>query len=218
LTAVISASVVRPAGEPPARRLCEAARAVLGVDGVSMSMLPRATGLRVVLASTGQVSDDLEAVEDVLGLGPAHVAAAGSDVLLEPGAGAAPWTSLVAEFLHRSRPPWVAAVPLRDDSNVLGVLLLHAEHPAAALWSPRWLREIAGAVGLLLAMQPPTWLEATLDGRHAANRAIGMLMTTQRTDASTALAILRARAFANGARLDTTAWDVIRNGGRDDHG
>jgi hypothetical protein len=199
-----------------AQRLCEATRSVLGVDGASLSLSAFADEPRTVIASTGKIATGLEDAEDVLGIGPISSAAtAGTAVLLAPSDAAEPWAGLVAELTGRPRPPWVAAVPLGAGDASVGVLLVHAER-AEPVRRLAWIGDVASAVTLLLVAHPATRVELGLGRADATNQAVGFLMSLHHIDPGTALAMLRARAFATGARLGDAAQRVIDSRGLDD--
>jgi hypothetical protein len=211
LTAVISAALDRPRAETPADRLCHAARKVLGVGGASLSLRPPTSGPRVLLSATDATASDLEDVEDVLGTGPAHLAARGESVRIDPAHAEAPWANVAAEMLWPRDLPWVAAVPLGND-GALGALLVYTDDPGTVTPLSR-VDDVGLALSSILTMRSPeAWIEQGVS--HAAtNQAIGMLMATHRIDADTALALLRSRAISRGARLHETAGDVISAGG-----
>lgn len=211
LIALAAAVRIQPPSRPPAHRLARAARDVLRADGVSLSVLSQ-DGPRLVVDATDRTARELEAAEEILGVGPAHLAAEGADVIVDPAVAPAPWANLATELLGRPRLPWVAAVPLLAGGQAFGALLAHARGPGP-LAQLGWPHDIAVALSRqLLTLPPHTWLDID-GGGTATSRAVGMLMARHRTDASTSLALLRARALAAGQHLDATARQVLGSRG-----
>ncbi|NKY06045.1 ANTAR domain-containing protein [Cellulomonas hominis] len=216
LAALISAAVQTPQGDDRALWLCESARRVLGVDGVSLSLMRRVSGSRGLLAATDATSAAMEAADDVLGTGPTHLAAAGTRVVLRTSATAPPWSALVTLFSGTAAPSWVVAVAVHDGTEEFGTLLVHTEHPAL-VQDTAWISDVAEAVVVMLTAQAAeVWLEPALAAGDSTNRAVGVLMAEHRTSATTALDLLRSRAFSAGTRLADAAHLVLDTP-RDNH-
>jgi len=216
LAAVISAALGTPHSGGRARWLCDAAREVLDVDGVSLALPHRHAGARALLAATDDITAAIEAADDVLGIGPTYVAGAGTAVLLRPETAAPPWGALVAQFSNAPAPRWVLAVPARDRDVVVATLLVHTDRPDV-VQQAQWVGEVAEAVVIMLtARQPEEWLEPALAAGDLTNQAIGMLMAEHTIDAHSALDVLRSHAFTAGSRLDVAALRVLdaARGGR----
>lgn len=209
LAAVISAALDTPQGGSRARWLCEAARRVLGVDGVSLALLPRGGGARAVLAATDETAAALEAADDVLGMGPTYQAARSTSGVARTDTDSPAWSGLVTLFSGAPPPTWVLAVPVLNDQVVFGTMLVHAAW-RESVPATEWVEEIGEAVVLMLTARPfGEWLEPALAAGEPTNQAVGILMVENDTNAGTALAMLRGRAFVAGIRLDEAARIVL---------
>lgn len=191
-------------------RLCEAARRVLGADGASMTM-DLGPGNRVTLCATDDVAGRLEDLHDVLGEGPALEAyRSGGPVTLTVGSRAAGWSAFEAAVARQTGAVVVVAVPMRLDSTVLGVLLLHRAGVGTLAEPPEHVELLADALAAALLSDyagtrdvgPGTpW-----SSRAEIHQATGMVVAQLRVGVGDALAILRAHAFA----LDRPLADVAR--------
>jgi hypothetical protein len=107
-------------------------------------------------------------------------------------------------------------VAVHDGTEEFGTLLVHTEHPAL-VQDTAWISDVAEAVVVMLTAQAAeVWLEPALAAGDSTNRAVGVLMAEHRTSATTALDLLRSRAFSAGTRLADAAHLVLDTP-RDNH-
>lgn len=207
-----------PAAEPAPVRLCRAAVAVVGAPGGWFTWDP-ADVLRQTIATTDAVAGTLDAVEEVLGVGPAGRAALdGQPTAVLVGAPttghAAGWLTLYAETAARRIGPahlplLVRAWPVRCGGLPVGALCVHGPR-GAGVPTPRLADEppdgqrVADALGEVLAVTPPG-----APARSCVQRAVGMLVAQTGRSPADALAVLRARAWADGRTLGQVADDVV---------
>ncbi|WP_282944461.1 ANTAR domain-containing protein [Cellulomonas endometrii] len=209
LLELLSVSAATPLGNGPAWQLCEAARRVLGAGGLSLSLVAPADRPRPVVATTDAVAAALEDAEALLGCGPGHVASTGRRVLVTPATATPPWSSAALEFAHIRDLPWVRAEPLVGHDTPFGTVLIHAPCPEPVEAAER-VKDVVGCLALALRTRPSAaWLEPSFASVCSTNQAIGILMARYKTDAATALAVLRAYAFRTGVRLRHAAEAVI---------
>lgn len=207
LARLMTVAATLPASGSLSWRLCEAARQVVVADGVSVAVVGDGHD-RLLVASTGTVSADLEELHADLGEGPA-VSAAQLDELVtadltqdEPR-----WARFAESATRRTGATLVVAVPMRTGTGVAGTLMLHRMDGAVLTASPAELAELADLLTVALLHDSRAVEQAALEGsgaRATLNQAVGMVMAQLSLTAADALAVVRAHAFA----LDRSVSEV----------
>lgn len=191
----------------------------IGVEAASVTLFGRewSAGMVAASSSTARAAYDLEFVT---GEGPArdatdhglHIAAAGPDLparwphygpaLAELGVGA------------------VVAVPLRESFGCLGSLCLFASEPVLADGVPAAAGVMAEALTHAVLGIPDesasvgvsdSPLFDEVDYQASVHQAAGMVSVQCDCDIADAMALLRARAFADGQPIEDIARHVVRN-------
>lgn len=202
--------------------LCQRFVRALPVDGASISVVAR-SGQESVIGATDSLAAQLEAWQFEFGEGP-HVQAlkSGRPVLvddLRSGSAAAAWPILQGEAVKAGAAA-LFAIPLHLGTATVGVVDLYSSTIREA-WSDE---VVEAAVGIADGTAPPALRLATRsaqseDGaatssgvelRREVHQATGMVLMQLDSDASTALARMRAHAFASGVPLERLALDVIQ--------
>lgn len=218
---VVEAFAAQPPG-PPESRLCSAAATLLDAAGVGVSLGASddllESGLQTVCA-TG-AGRDIETLQFDLGEGPSYTAHRTG------------WPVQVADLeLDDASPAFAAAAavlgvravfafPLRSGSVGLGALTLY-RHVAGELTSEQHadaLMVARFALNLLTSLQagrPPDELDRVftdgLSNSMEVHQASGVVSVRLGIPVGAALAVLRARAFADGSNLAEVARQIIED-------
>ncbi|MFC5907802.1 GAF and ANTAR domain-containing protein [Streptacidiphilus monticola] len=217
---IMAEAVAETADDRLPHRLCEAFTAALGVRSAAISVMSDLDHRRLLHAQTSDAAG-AEQLQFSLGEGPGLDAfLTGRPVLAGDlsGADARRWPLFAAGLAAQGLPVRAAfAFPMSVSEVRFGVLGLYQDTPGLldeeTLSAARIGVEIAGAA-LLKSIgsdesAEPGWLDSPdLDGVEI-DQAVGMAMAQLDVDAQTALARLRARAFADGRPLGEVARDLI---------
>jgi len=205
--------------------LARACASVLDVDGAGLSIISRPS-LRLPIGASSPAAAAAERCQFALGDGPcfrAHdtqsVVVASADVL------AREWSVLQQDILSRAGYRSQVCLPLGHSFAGFGVLDLYFLSPvAASAFDPAGALRLADEMSdVLLAASPVpegpdededlgavSWLDAPgAQRRRRVWVALGMLNFELRMSSADALAVLRARAFAQGRTLEDLADDMI---------
>lgn len=212
-----------PAEGTLALRLCAAAIAILGATGASMTFASADPG-RTVVAASDQVADAFEQLQDVLGEGPGLQAHRdGRAVVLALGSSSQDSAMFAEEAGRTHAGHTIYALPMRPFGQAFGVLMLYT---APGRWLARSTADgqfLADAIGAAVLRYPDTDdLSQAWVPRARIHQATGMLIAQLGTGPEDALALLRARAFADSISLDEMAAQVVDGvvlfSASDDHG
>lgn len=212
---VLAAVATEPDGSLP-ERLCAAAQRQLVTSGVGIS-LAGTDGLLESVARTPGAHDG-DALQAELGEGPSYTASrSGSPVLVLDVRHDDTWPALAnaAGALDISS---IFAFPLRRGAVRTGALTLYREHEAEFTDDNHadaliYARLAHNLVMSLQAGRPLDELDQlVLDGTAETveiHQAAGVVSVQLGIDVGSALAVLRARAFASEQRLRDLAHDVV---------
>lgn len=206
-------------GELSARRLCEAAAAVLGVDGAGVMVMSGDVAYGS-LCTTDEVSQLIEELQYSLGEGPCVDAYNDDRVVTEPDL-ADPAVVRWAAFAPPALEVGVRAVfafPLRVGAVRLGALDVYMDRPGP-------LSDDQHADALVLADMVASWmldsqaraplgnvapaLDAEADFHLVVHNAAGMVAVQLGVSVGEAMLRLRAYAFGHGRPLTSVAEDVV---------
>jgi hypothetical protein len=214
LVAQLAALLADGRSAPLTDRLAVAARQLLQVDGLSLT-LQAASRNRVTLAVTDQIAAELEQLQDVLSQGPCWSA----DQTGEPQRADLSevdderWPQFQAAARTAVGPRSVFALPMQPGPQVLGVI---SAHLANGTDLPTGLEDalfLADTIGAALLTDPqqhhPYGQAGSWTSRTQVHQATGMLIAQLRLPADDALAILRAHAYAHNTSLEDIADQVI---------
>lgn len=198
------------AGQGAQPRFMTVVAAACGTDSAAIALLdPERNQLAVAVSDPrSRTAQDLEYA---LGEGPGQDAAAAADGRPVRASGSeivARWpeygTSLVALGVSS-----VAAVPLRAADVCVGTLTVLDPPPAEA--RPNLLTEMAEALTRIVLLDPDADpdLYGGTDVRVTVHRAAGMLSARTGCSVADALALIKARALAEKASLDSVARQIV---------
>jgi GAF domain-containing protein len=208
---LLTIAAALPGEEPISHRACDAARRVLEVDGVSVT-LESAEGTRVTLHATDETAARIERLQDSLGTGPAAEALRAHEPVVVDLAPGSDRTQVFAEATtRRTSAGQVAAAPMRVRGETVGVLTLYRTDPDRA-FDLAAVGVVADALGVLVVndtagaaqLSDTAWSE-----RAQIHQAVGMVVAQLAVCVPDALAILRAHAFAMDADLLEVARSVL---------
>ena len=198
---------------PLSERLLRAYVTIMEVDGGAIS-LGSTRPQRTSLAVTDDLAERLEDLQELLREGPAVEALrTGAPVGLVDGAAQDRWPML-HQSLRGSRPrpvSWLAAVPMRPRTQVLGAITLYrfgVGPPALTVEDTTFLADAIGAVIVGGFERSPVG-ELDWSTRDRIEQATGMVMAQLGVRAPDALSLLRAHAFAADSPLSTVAQAVL---------
>lgn len=202
-----------------AQRLVRACVEALPVDGAAIVWMTD-NGPGKTLASTDGAATILEELQFGLGEGPCIESSESGHAVLRPDlltAGAESWPGFTAGALEAGVRA-VFAFPLQAGGSRVGVLDLNRSTPGD-LSSADLLIAITyadAATALLLRLQSqsgpgrvPSVVKLAVAERAEVHHATGMIAVQLDIDLSSALAMLRARAFAAERAIDDVARDVV---------
>ncbi|MBV1856352.1 ANTAR domain-containing protein [Catellatospora tritici] len=206
--------------------ICTAAAAGVGVDGAAVTLVAGTSTVRETVHATDPIALELEQWQSAFGHGPGVDAyATGGPVFAVDLAAPAEqirWPDFARSALTRGVRA-VFALPMQVGAIRLGVVDLHRAGPG--LMSPYELADalafaesaalllLDGAAGAPADTAELAWQRDESSACHAeVHQATGMLAARLGITAGSALARLRAAAFAHGRRLGDVAYDVIADG------
>jgi hypothetical protein len=197
-------------------RICESARIILDCDGAAIT-IGYTSNNRITVSTTDDVAERLEDLQDVLGEGPGGQAfTEGKQV-----------STFLDDEAHRRWPAFAAAaeeafgelsvfaVPMRPNTNVLGVLTLYKTTREPLDATPQSVQFLSDAVGAAVLRDPQSQTEVGEPGagswasRAPINQAVGMVIAQLTIHPDDALALLRAHAFAHNTDLLSIANETI---------
>jgi hypothetical protein len=226
LAAALAAIVVEGGPSAP-QRICEACVDALPVSGAAITVMAAADRQEPICA-TDAVAGRLDELQFSLGEGPCVDAFTHRRPVLVADISVADdhrWPTFAAAA--RETPARAVYVfPLQVGAIAVGVLDLYHDIPGlpepatlsgalrtadAALWTLLGLRAGETLDGDVLENQadPHGWLRGAPLARIEVYQATGMIIAQLDVTAETALARLRARAYATGRPIDEVARDVI---------
>jgi hypothetical protein len=203
-----------PPERPLAGRICEAARAVLGADGASVTM-GHLAGPRVTLCATDERSGELEDLQEVCGEGPC-LDAFRLQLPVSTGIGQAVsrWPGFVPaaeRILGSAGCLW--SLPMRVGRTVIGTLSLYRLSGGTLSEPLDAAQGLADAAAALLVQDPPSVAETPAGlgfaARAAVQQAVGKLTGQLGLGPDDAMAVLRSRAFLANAQLAQVARAVL---------
>ncbi|WP_191094289.1 GAF domain-containing protein [Nocardia colli] len=191
----------------------------LGMDGAAVTLFGQ-TGEELLVAASDVTARAAHDLEQLIGEGPAHDALDGRELVTAGSAGlAARWPQYgpaLSELGVRS----VVAVPLRT-SRLLGSLCAFTSRGGVHTGAGPATEEVADALAntVLLASYgatddnaPHGTLFDDADYFGAVHQAVGMVAVHCGCDIDTALAMLRARAFADSLDVAEISRRVVEDG------
>ena len=213
-------SITAEGGETAPLRICQAAVAALPVDGAAITAMIDAD-LQEPICASDALSGRIDEIQFSLGEGPCvEAVTTGRPVLiadLREGVDQR-WPMFAAQVrLTAARALYV--LPLQLGTIKVGVLDLYSLAPGmlppehltgalrvadAAMWTLLGTRDGATLDG----GRGPVWADAPLHRAHV-HQATGMIVVQAEVPVATALAMLRAFAFANERPIDEVAGDVV---------
>lgn len=203
------------------RRVCEACRDALPVDGVGLSLMDHdIVGGRTLLGATDAIGTQIEELQFSLGEGPCVSAFRDNQPVFVPDLEAAEATVRWPMFTHAIASVGVAAVfafPLRIAANSIGVLDCHRTHPGPLLEIMEGLLVADAVTMALLSYELRTRHEAPAPDlfelswhQHAeVHLAIGVVAGQLDIPAQAALDLLRAYAYEHERTMNQVADDVV---------
>lgn len=200
-----------PPAIPLAHRLSLALIEILGLDGATMSVGFEAQ-TRTTLCATDELAELIEDLQDVLREGPgldAHRRGVAISVTADELGER--WPMLGEALAGHGRIGQVLAVPMRPDSEVLGVLTLYGRSGLGRGHDLEKVQFLANAIGVAVlgGFQRAESAEEVWSQRDLVHQATGMVVAQLRIGPPDALALLRAHAFAHDASLGDIAAEVV---------
>jgi hypothetical protein len=201
-------------------RLAHACAQVLPVDGAGISLFFSADR-RVPLGASGPVAAEAERLQFTLGEGPCLTAhAETAPVVADEATIATRWPGYYDALVTTTPIRGVVSLPLRDELQGIGALDLYLVPPReVGSLGLHDVLTISTEVTRCLSIQDqvmrvagmePAWLDApAAERRSTVWQAIGVLNAALHIDSPTALALLRARAYARGSTVDELAQLIL---------
>jgi hypothetical protein len=198
-----------------AERLCEAARVMLAVDGVWITV-QGTQNQQLSLGATDPTAAALEDLEDVIGQGPARSAFEQDSemtAILQEQADPR-WPEFSRAAWHRFGPLTVQAFPMHPDHQPFGVLACYFNAGTTWTESAETAQFLADTIGAALLQEPvPEPDRALTNGMWSAraeiHQATGMVVAQLRISVDDALALLRAHAYAHDTTLSGIAHQIV---------
>jgi hypothetical protein len=198
---------------PLSSRLLSAYVVMTGVDGGALSV-GSTQAVRSSLAATDPIAERLEDLQELLREGPALEAVrTGVPVGLD-GDGAPGRWPLLERSMHEGGTHtriWLAAVPMRPASEVIGAITLYRlDSHGLALDRPdtTFLADAVGAA-ILGGLDRPDEAATSWGVRDRIDQATGMVMAQLHLQPRDARALLGAHAYASGTSLVAAADAVL---------
>jgi hypothetical protein len=200
-------------------RVCGATSQALRLAGPAVTLMFK-DGHQVVAAASGERARAVAALEFDLGEGPSHAAFSQGRPVLVPdlvGGTAASWPGFSTAAGEKGIGA-AYAFPVQVGASRLGVLSMYADQTRVFDGTERNCAAVFAeiATGLLLDNIAPAdggvvskELASILDQRTEVFQAQGMVMVALDVDLASALARMRAHAFALGKSLDIVALDIV---------
>jgi hypothetical protein len=197
------------------QRLCRAAARALPATGVGISLIAE-TGTQMMVAASGERTEQLEELQFALGEGPCLDAHAtrrpvlNSDVLAAGGRWPG-YARAVEELGVRA----VFAFPLQVGAARMGAMDVYRDQAGGlseeALAQALTFAEVATSDLLDSQLEPggSEILRDAVDNRYEVYQAQGMAMVQLRVNLSEAMARIRAHAYAENRRLSDVAGDIV---------
>lgn len=224
MTHAEAVTTLRAAGRDPsteklAYRLVHACVDALPIDGAAIVWMTE-TGPGKAFAASDAPVMALEELQFTLGEGPCISSLESGRMVLRPDlatSGAESWPAFTSGALDAGARA-VFAFPLHIGTTRIGVLDLYRAQPGVLdnvdLLAALMFTDAATEILLQLQAEAgdgeiPDSLTRMLAERDHVHQAMGMVSVQLSVDLSTALAALRARAFALGQTLDDVADQVI---------
>lgn len=200
--------------EPASSRLCEAGRLMLGADGAALTLMTGSQSM-VVVASTDELAEQLEDLQDVVGEGPGKDAFATGSVQVADFAngGDGAWPLMHEHGDRLGFRGVLVAVPLNPHDEVIGTLTTHgsaAPRPADLEIANR----LGAAIGTALLHDPQVerrdeMLASSWASRAQVHQATGMIISQTGVRPEDAMALLRGQAFANNLSMLDVAQQIV---------
>ncbi len=205
------------------RRLCAVAVELLPVTSASVSLHDEDMPVR--LCESGAQAAYVTDIQATLGEGPCQSAARSGQAVyacdLTEGRDAERWP-VFAEEATEAGVRATYSLPLGDDETCVGTLDLYRDTPgaltAAEQHTARALAEAVTTALMALARNTEEldqesgradWLDTLVEGHDCVYQAVGMVMAQTDASAPESLALLRARAFADGRTVTEAARAVV---------
>jgi hypothetical protein len=198
-----------------ADRLCEAARVILGADGVWITVQD-ASAQHLPLSATDDTASAMEDLQDVLGEGPCRAAFRdGTPVTaVVRDETDARWPEFSRAAWQRVGPLTIHAFPIRPGDESFGVLAIYLRPGTVWAESVETAQFLADTIGAALLQEPvPKPERSPLRGMWSAraevHQATGMVIAQLHIPGEDALALLRAHAYAHDTTLGDIAHQVV---------
>jgi len=223
LLLVLSRALAESPREERWPALCRAAVSGLRADDGSIALT--FSGVPEMMCASSERAAGFGQAQEVTGEGPVYdVLATAAPVLLAGGREDASRWPRLASFYDTVDVGAVAAVPMRaQPTEVVGVLTIHHDlrsalgrhlHGtseslrAAALGDVRFVADTIGAVVLADALMPEDEQVRWID-RDRVSQAVGMVVAQSGGTPEDALALIKARAFVEGATVGDVSRRII---------
>lgn len=195
-------------------RCCEAARRMLGADGVALTINHHRPD-RHTLSATTMLATVLENAQDIAGEGPAFDASRSCEVVHVPSNSSARsrWPLLTDALGGFGFTGCLAAIPLTVGDRSIGVMTAHRTD-AEATFDHAVTRFLASTLGAVLTerlMLETLEQEFTADwtSRALIYQAAGMVVAQMRVEPSSAWSLLRTHACSHDQALVDVAAQII---------
>jgi hypothetical protein len=215
--AILARLIEVSTAEPPRRRpdqLGSICCDLLGADGTSIT-IDNSTMNRVVLTATDPMAARLEDLEDVLGEGPCHYAYASAEPVVTSlgDAGDPRWPEFTRSALDVVGPVTIRCFPIHPAGQPFGVLSSYVADGRALVEGEATAQFLADALGVTLLREPPVsdWPDVwdLWSSQAVVHQATGMIADQLDVPTEDALALLRARAYADDELLTEVAQYVV---------
>lgn len=202
------------AEESGAARLCEAGRRMLDADGAALTVVSSSDSMAVV-ATTDELSGQLEDLQEVVGEGPSKDAYRDNAVQVADFSahGDGRWSLMHEHGRRLGFEGSILSLPLRPHEEPIGTLTAHrADRPFVV--DAATLDFLAAALGAALLQDPNIGVLEEIFGdvwpsRAQIHQATGMIISQVGVRPEDALALLRGQAFANNTTLQDVAQQIV---------